>query len=467
VLSNVEARLSYRLRRDLRVDRAGCVLTLLSNDGAVWRTETENIHIADALAALADSDVCRMELTSIASRGGPWGTQNLERHIEGLRSGGFLEYVWSANGAERARITAMSSDFRFRQEPLTLTATVALSRFAYVRRDGQAVVLESPEAFCRLELVCLDLMTWLSRFGRPVPVRALRQGGPCFVDFAGLLWSTGFLERTDVDEPEDRLCWEFQDLLFHWRTRAGRVSGVQAGTFRFLGHHCAPAAVKPPMSENAIQLPIPPRVAGPRRQGDDLAAVLERRRSVREQSARAISLSQVARLLYYTVRVQQHLPGEYQELLLRPVPAAGAIHEIESYLAVQRCIGLEAGLYHYHSDQHALYRLPAAEDQLLALLKDAAAAWAKPDEPPQVLIILATRFPRIAWKYEGIAYRLSLLNAGVIMQSLYLLATEMGLACSALGGGDSTAFAAATSLNPLEETSIAEFAVGSLAPAPT
>ena len=50
---------------------------------------------------------------------------------------------------------------------------------------------------------------------------------------------------------------------------------------------------------------------------------------------------------------------------------------------------------------------------------------------------------------------------GAAIQSLYLLATEMGLACSAIGGGDSGLFAAATALDPLVETSVAEFAVGS------
>ena len=75
-------------------------------------------------------------------------------------------------------------------------------------------------------------------------------------------------------------------------------------------------------------------------------------------------------------------------------------------------------------------------------------AMAQPDNPPQCLVILASRLPRLAWKYEGIAYRITLMNAGVIIQSLYLVATEMGLACSAVGTGDSAAFAAATGLDP-------------------
>jgi SagB-type dehydrogenase family enzyme len=192
-----------------------------------------------------------------------------------------------------------------------------------------------------------------------------------------------------------------------------------------------------------------------------LIDVLESRRSVREQGPRAIRSAQIGRLLYHSLRVQRRWLDAYQELLLRPVPAAGAIHELEAYLVVNRCDDLERGLYHYHAEQHTLHRLAAGERELSALIENAAASWAKPDDPPQALIVLTSRFSRLAWKYEGIAYRLTLLNAGAAIECLYLLATEMQLACSAIGGGDSAVFAAATGLDPFEETSIAEFAIGS------
>jgi SagB-type dehydrogenase family enzyme len=78
---------------------------------------------------------------------------------------------------------------------------------------------------------------------------------------------------------------------------------------------------------------------------------------------------------------------------------------------------------------------------------------------PDVLVTLAARFQRFAWKYEGMAYRVMLLNAGVVIQTMYLVATAMGLAPCALGTGDSTTFATAAGLDPIAETSIAEFAL--------
>ena len=45
--------------------------------------------------------------------------------------------------------------------------------------------------------------------------------------------------------------------------------------------------------------------------------------------------------------------------------------------------------------------------------------------PPQVLITITARFGRISWKYGSIAYSLILKDAGILTQSLYLMATGM------------------------------------------
>ena len=82
------------------------------------------------------------------------------------------------------------------------------------------------------------------------------------------------------------------------------------------------------------------------------------------------------------------------------------------------------------------------------------------ETPPHVLIVLTCRLPRFAWKYQSMAYRVVLLNAGVAMQTMYLVATDVGLAGCANGSGNSRLFAEITGLDPLEETSIGEFALG-------
>jgi SagB-type dehydrogenase family enzyme len=96
-------------------------------------------------------------------------------------------------------------------------------------------------------------------------------------------------------------------------------------------------------------------------------------------------------------------------------------------------------------------------------LRDAQHAAALPSFP-QVVIILASRFQRLSWKYSGMAYATTLKNVGVLYQTMYLVATAMGLAPCALGGGDSALFSEAVGANSLEESSVGEFILGSARP---
>src|SRR5260370_36057030 len=85
-----------------------------------------------------------------------------------------------------------------------------------------------------------------------------------------------------------------------------------------------------------------------------------------------------------------------------------------------------------------------ADGPAAAMLAGCAMAWGQRGKPPQVLVVMTSRLPRLAWKYTGIAYKISLMNAGVAIQSLYLVATDLGLAGSAAGLGSPHLFAQAT-----------------------
>jgi hypothetical protein len=80
---------------------------------------------------------------------------------------------------------------------------------------------------------------------------------------------------------------------------------------------------------------------------------------------------------------------------------------------------------------------------------------------PDLLIILSARFHRVSWKYESIPYALILKDVGVILQTMYLVATAMGMAPCALGGGNSVAFSRAAGLDFWLEGSVGEFMLGS------
>jgi SagB-type dehydrogenase family enzyme len=67
----------------------------------------------------------------------------------------------------------------------------------------------------------------------------------------------------------------------------------------------------------------------------------------------------------------------------------------------------------------------------------------------------------VQWKYGGAAMTLILEDVGVLVQTLYLVATAMRLAPCALGATDPELFAQATNIDRLEEPQVGAFWLGS------
>ena len=122
--------------------------------------------------------------------------------------------------------------------------------------------------------------------------------------------------------------------------------------------------------------------------------------------------------------------------------------------------GLAPGLYHYRPQEHSLALVCEAGEATRALV--GAAAWATGGavSEPQILLTIAARFQRTAWKYERMAYATILKDVGALYQTLYLVATAMGLAPCALGAGDAGLFARTAGTDPFVESSVGEFLLG-------
>ena len=340
-----------------------------------------------------------------------------------------------------------------------------LSRFAYLHREDSRLVLKCPEAPCDVELDDPDMVRWMydaSVSVSPEPESARAQ-------VLSLLADLGFVDDPDEEEPAARQIWEFQDRLFHFQSQIHEDFKPYGGTYRFregsgdeyVDRLPSPPAIHTPYDGDTIELPVPETATS-----RPLLDVMESRRSQREMGEVPVRLDQVAALLYRVARVTRrmpHGPQAPQELLGRPYPSGGAIHELEFYLAVRVCQGLAAGFYHYRNDAHALTRLPGgnAEQAASAMTSQCAQSWGMNDKPPQCVVAVTSRLPRLAWKYTAIAYRISLLNAGCVVQSLYLVATDIGLNGSAAGASRPGLFAQATGVSSWEETSIVEFGFGS------
>ena len=79
---------------------------------------------------------------------------------------------------------------------------------------------------------------------------------------------------------------------------------------------------------------------------------------------------------------------------------------------------------------------------------------------PQILFTVAARFGRISWKYSSIAYALILKDVGVLIQTFYLMATDMGLGGCAIGSTNIELFAKMTGLEFHVEGAVGQFALG-------
>jgi SagB-type dehydrogenase family enzyme len=271
-----------------------------------------------------------------------------------------------------------------------------------------------------------------------------------------LLAEAGMLE---TEEPPPRALalrqWEFHDLLFHARSRGWHHDAGTGGTRRFAGQLPSLPAVKPPTGGAIVELSTPDLEAL-RRDDAPFTDVLERRRSIRARGAAPLTAQQLSEFLFRCARVRQVHASEQDATSDRPYPGAGARYELEVYPVVHACDGIPSGLYHYCPERHVLERLEGEPAAVRALLEGARSP-EPPHELPDVLLILAARFQRVAWRYESIAYSLILKDVGVLFQTMYLVATAMRLAPCAIGHGDPDLFSRAAGTDRHVESSVGEF----------
>jgi SagB-type dehydrogenase family enzyme len=413
-------------------DPAGLVAAALGAlaRGAAWDAVLDLGDSAETIAAL-DFSLRRMRRLGL-----------LERTLE-TAEGPLATLVPTAHGGLEARRTALRRGERS-GDPGQGACGRRLSRFAHLRRVDGELGLETPLAPYR---VVLHDWRGPALLADPPPGLVEAEALEAFLE---MLEEAGMLD-------EDPPMWEFHDLVFHAGSRLGRHDRPYGGTYRFEGGAPSPPAVRPKFPAPAIPLPRPDlgAIADP-----PLARVMEERRSIRTQGAVPPTLGQLSEFLYRTFRTDEIRFDGHQEIARRPHANAGALYELELYLIVDRCGGLEPGAYHYDSHAHALEPLATAPADRAAML-DFVRRGCGMSAPPQILITLTSRIGRLAWKYAGIAYASTLKDVGIVYQSMYLAATAMGLAPCALGGGDGDLFARALGIDYYEEPAVGEFMLGS------
>jgi SagB-type dehydrogenase family enzyme len=398
--------------------------------------------------------------------------------VRRLARHGLLEYRYkrSRNDADQVVIEPQVADYWPTTPQLDNADVLVLSRFAYMRRRGNEMVLESPRAGALFKICNPKVATAIARLATPESIRRIRRQE----DFPGddliaLLLDCQILFKINAVRDRDfRLAegdgnlvlWDFHDLLFHARSTEGRHANPLGGIYPYAGVLPPPPPVRPRWPGRKIDL----RKFSTAPSGATSAAakLLHDRHSTRSFDAhRPITLAELSRFLdgtarvlsKWTSRVDPDHDGPSVAYAVRPYPSAGASYELELYLAVDKCEGLARGFYHYDADGHALMPIGARAYELEALLRGAEFAM-EALATPQIVITIAARFGRVTWKYSSLAYALILKNVGVLTQTFYLMATDMGLGGCAIGSINIDLFAKMTGIEFHVEGPVGQFALG-------
>jgi SagB-type dehydrogenase family enzyme len=205
-------------------------------------------------------------------------------------------------------------------------------------------------------------------------------------------------------------------VVYHHWSKPGNVSLISAA----IDWGTQPPLFKDYPSTDKIELPAIAHHATPVEQ------TIARRRSVREYSARPLTLAQLNRLLFYTTGINDTRWGSG----LRAAPSSGALYPVETYLFIHAVENVTPGIYHYNIRDHALEQMHAGDYR--QKIADAALGQ-EFFAQAGVVFALTGIFQRARFKYQDRTYRYVMLEAGHIGQNIYLEATTLGLGACAIG----------------------------------
>lgn len=168
----------------------------------------------------------------------------------------------------------------------------------------------------------------------------------------------------------------------------------------------------------------------------NIFVIFNERISHRSFSSEYISLSELSFLLWATQGVKTVKGDNYATL--RPVPSAGARHPFETYIVVNRVEGLKSGAYRYLPLTHQLIYIFEVENsqEKLSVLTLGQKFVGK----SAVTFIWSVIPYRGEWRYNKVAHKAMILDAGHVCQNLYLACEAIGCGTCAIAAYDQLEF---------------------------
>jgi SagB-type dehydrogenase family enzyme len=186
----------------------------------------------------------------------------------------------------------------------------------------------------------------------------------------------------------------------------------------------ATAAPAAPAGASLVALPRPD-VTGK----VTLEQAIARRRSVREYAPGALTLAEVSQLMWAAQGITSP-DGK------RATPSARAVYPLQVWLVADDVTGLPAGIYRYEPKEHALALVAAGP------LRDSLAAATPGQETLRhaaAVVAVAGDSTLAATRFRGNAERWLGMEAGFVVQDVYLECTVLGVGTVMVGGFDESA----------------------------
>jgi SagB-type dehydrogenase family enzyme len=139
----------------------------------------------------------------------------------------------------------------------------------------------------------------------------------------------------------------------------------------------------------------------------------------------------------------------------RPHASGGGLHPLQLYLLCDRVANLDRAVYAYGAHDHALTFRRAPDSVFQEILTQAEF-----EGRPAVVILIMAEFGRTMSVYEKFGLATIYRDVGCLMQTLYLVATELGLAACASAAMHDPRNAEWLRLDPLRQGQVGAFVVG-------